>query len=758
MGKKTIISNEGKLPGESRFREMLDKMLEGVQIIGFDWKYIYVNEELVRQGGYSWEALKGHTMMEMYPGLEDTEVFKVLKLCMDERIQQYFVTEFTFPDGKKTWFELRIQPIPEGIFILSIDITARKKAEEKLKSNELEYYSLIEQASDAIFISDNIGRYLDVNRKACTMLGYSREELLSMNALDILWKDEAEKNPPRFEELKTGKTILSTRNFRTKDGQKIPVEINAKMLSNGKMLGMVRDISERKKAEEDLRASEDKFRNLTETAFDAIVLVDGTGTIQFWNRGAEITFGYSKEEALHRPLTFIMPEKYRTAHQQGMERYLRTGEKKVIGKVISFEGRRKSGATFPIELSITSWDGPHGKMFSGIIRDSSERIEAQKKIIRLNEDLEHKVKERTEQLERKISQLKESEEKFQKAFQASAAGITITRLADGIYLEVNDAFVGLTGYSRAELIGHTSTELKLVADLKQREAAVEQLKNEGSVKHLEMTIRDRSGRIHEVLSSIETIVISGEKYAINVIYDITERKSAEERLAAANKELEAFSYSVSHDLRAPLRSIIGYTEILQEDFAGVLNEEGNKTLAIIQQNGFKMNRLIDDLLKFSKLGKQELQKAEVNNNELVSDIVQTTRSEFEHPAQIDVKPLPNAIADRELITQVWINLISNALKYSSKRSNPHVEIGSFSNNFELIFYVKDNGAGFNMEYAGKLFGVFQRLHKPQEFEGTGVGLSIVKRIINRHNGRVWAEGKVNEGATFYFSLPARADL
>jgi two-component system sensor histidine kinase/response regulator len=221
------------------------------------------------------------------------------------------------------------------------------------------------------------------------------------------------------------------------------------------------------------------------------------------------------------------------------------------------------------------------------------------------------------------------------------------------------------------------------------------------------------------------------------------------QLADANAELESFSYSVSHDLRAPLRSISGYSKILGEDFGDRLNEEGKRTLNKIVQNSSKMNNLIDDLLKFSKLGRKELVKRDIDVIQLVQGIV----DELNPKAKVVFHDLIQAEADPALITQVWINLLSNAIKYSSKKENPLVEVGSSRNNGEVIYYVKDNGAGFSMEYANKLFGVFQRLHKENEFKGTGIGLALVKRIVVRHHGRVWAEGKVDEGATFYFSLP-----
>jgi len=224
------------------------------------------------------------------------------------------------------------------------------------------------------------------------------------------------------------------------------------------------------------------------------------------------------------------------------------------------------------------------------------------------------------------------------------------------------------------------------------------------------------------------------------------------QLEGMNKELESFSYSVSHDLRAPLRSVIGYSKTLQEDYENILDAEGKRMLQTIQRNASTMNCLIDDLLKFSKLGRKEIVKVEVNVEKLVNKIIVDLEL-TSHKAEININELLSVHADYALLTQVWINLLSNAIKYSSKKEKPVVEIGSIANESEIIFYVKDNGAGFDMEYKDKLFNVFQRLHRAIEFEGTGVGLALVHKIISRHNGRVWAEGETGRGATFYFSLP-----
>lgn len=226
------------------------------------------------------------------------------------------------------------------------------------------------------------------------------------------------------------------------------------------------------------------------------------------------------------------------------------------------------------------------------------------------------------------------------------------------------------------------------------------------------------------------------------------RKNAE--LQALNQELEAFTYSVSHDLRAPLRTLNGYSEIVKEEYAGYIPDEGKKLLGFISNNALKMGKLIDSLLTFSYLGRQELQKSNIDMNQLVRDVINEQGHQTNH--KFNVADLPPAVADHDLIKQVLVNLVSNAVKYSSKKEQPLVEIGAEEKEGEMVYFIRDNGAGFDMNYYNKLFGVFQRLHSSNEFEGTGAGLAIVNRIIKRHDGRIWAESAPGVGATFYFTL------
>jgi light-regulated signal transduction histidine kinase (bacteriophytochrome) len=222
-------------------------------------------------------------------------------------------------------------------------------------------------------------------------------------------------------------------------------------------------------------------------------------------------------------------------------------------------------------------------------------------------------------------------------------------------------------------------------------------------------------------------------------------------LEATNQELASFSYSVSHDLRAPLRAMDGYARMLEEDYAARLDDEGRRLLKVVRDNAGRMGRLIDDLLDFSRLGRQPMALQAVDMGALVREVVDEVRGT--QAAAVELGELPNASGDHALLKQVWLNLVFNAFKYSSKQSAPRIDIGGRVEGADNRYWVRDNGVGFDMRYADKLFGVFQRLHRAEDFPGTGVGLAIVQRVITRHRGRVWAESAPGAGACFHFSLP-----
>jgi light-regulated signal transduction histidine kinase (bacteriophytochrome) len=305
---------------------------------------------------------------------------------------------------------------------------------------------------------------------------------------------------------------------------------------------------------------------------------------------------------------------------------------------------------------------------------------------------------------------------------------------------------------RAEELISANKELAFQSALKDKRAAELVIAN----KELAFQNEEKDKRAAEfVIADKELTFQKGEKKkrAVELIDSNKEVDELEMLVKERTEDLESFSYSVSHDLRTPLRAINGYAQMLGEDYDTVLDTEGKRLLGEVRSNAKRMGVLIDDLLTFSRLGRKGIQKSNVEINKLVETVLTEINQSLTYNAEIQFSNLIPAIADYNLLHHVFTNLISNAIKYSSKEEKSMIEIKSERKNGELIYSVSDNGAGFDMQYVNKLFGVFQRLHSAEEFSGTGVGLAIVQRIINKHDGKVWAQGKEGEGATFFFSLP-----
>ncbi|WP_339703356.1 response regulator [Algoriphagus aquimarinus] len=357
--------------------------------------------------------------------------------------------------------------------------------------------------------------------------------------------------------------------------------------------------------------------------------------------------------------------------------------------------------------------------------------------------------ELNEELERKVKQISDYK------YALDESSIVAVTDQKGIIKEVNNNFCKISKYTREELIGqdhrminsgyHTKEFMQdlwvTISSGKRWRGEVKNIAKDGTFYWLDTTI-------------VPFLNESGIPYQYMAIRsEITQRKDVEDQLQAVNKELEAFTYSVSHDLRAPLRAVNGYAQMLNDDYNPKLDAEAKRFIDNIKYNATKMGMLIDDLLAFSRLGRKEIQKSNIDMNELTKEVLVDINKSIAHSAEIKIGNLHSAKVDYSLMRQVMFNLISNAVKYSSKKEHPLVEIFSKEKNGEIIFSVKDNGVGFDMHYADKLFGVFQRLHSQKDFEGTGVGLAIVQRIISKHDGKVWAEADLNNGASFYISLP-----
>jgi PAS domain S-box-containing protein len=340
------------------------------------------------------------------------------------------------------------------------------------------------------------------------------------------------------------------------------------------------------------------------------------------------------------------------------------------------------------------------------------------------------------------------------------------------FASINKSFNKLTGLPNEHVmnkfVDNILKEPILSRAIKNFEKVIE---TKGTVKWEETSVYP-NGKLTGEVSITPLFNEKGEiDKLIGFVHDITFWKNAHEeikklneeleervrvrtaQLEGANKDLESFAYSVSHDLRAPLRSIMGFSELLESEYKKAIPKEGVELLNFIVTNAQKMNQIIDDLLVYSRISKNELVKSEISMDILVQQVIKELKSNAEIKAEFEIKNLINSFGDIRLIHQVWTELIANSIKYSLKQEKPVIEIGSFEDDMENIYYVKDNGAGFDMRFYNKLFLMFQRLHSDSDFQGTGIGLAIVKKIILNHGGRVWANGEVAKGATFYFSLP-----
>jgi PAS domain S-box-containing protein len=496
--------------------------------------------------------------------------------------------------------------------------------------------------------------------------------------------------------------------------------------------------------------SEERYRTLFERNPLPMWLYDPK-TLAFLavNDAAIRHYGYSRDEFLRMTLKDIRPP-------EDVPRFLASLPDAPSGLYEAgvWGHRRKDGTIVQVEVTRHHLRIEGREVGLVLAHDVTARLAAEEALRRVNTDLEAGVRERTHALA-------SSEERF-RALAETANDAIVSADHRGVIVYVNRAVERIFGYPAAMLVGQPLTLLMPARLRDPHRAGLARFLETGQARVVGRTVelvgQRRDGTEFPVELSLACWRTPAGPSFTGILRDITERKRIEEALRQTNAELEAFSYSVSHDLRAPLRAIHGFARMLVEDHGAQLAEEPRRLLTVIDDNTRRMGQLIDDLLAFSRLGRKELETSRVNMTELARAIADDLRrAEGDRLLEIGIDPLPAAQGDRELLRQVVTNLLQNAVKFTRGRSPTRIQVGHRADGQETVYYVKDNGAGFDQRYADKLFGVFQRLHRDDEFEGTGVGLAIVQRIVHRHGGRVWAEGVVNEGATFSFSLPGASD-
>ncbi|NMO14237.1 PAS domain S-box protein [Pyxidicoccus fallax] len=506
--------------------------------------------------------------------------------------------------------------------------------------------------------------------------------------------------------------------------------------------------------EEELRQSEERFRLLVDSVLDyGIFILDPEGRVSTWNAGAERIKGWRAEEIIGRPFTlFYTPEALARAHpQEELKIATREGRYHEEGWRI-----RKDGSRFWADVTITALRDATGRLrgFAKVTRDLTERKRSEEALDAQRENFELLVQ--------------------------SVRDYAIFMLdPEGRIVSWNEGARRLKGYEAPEIIGQHFSRFYMEEDRKRGHPA-EELEiaiREGRYREEGWRIRKDGSRFWADVTITALFKDGVLKGFAKVTRDLTDRMKQEQALQQANldlerrvqertaelqvvnAELESFSYSVSHDLRAPLRAISGFSRVLLEDYSAgqPLDEEGLRYLERISAGGQRMADLIDDLLKLSRVTRAPCRRVPVDLADLAREVVEgLSRQTPERAVRVTLTPTARALGDPHLLRQVLENLLGNAWKFTGRTPDPSIEFGTQEKNGERLFFVRDNGAGFDMAHAGKLFTAFHRLHEASDFEGTGIGLATVQRIIHRHGGRIWAESQPGQGATFWFTVAPHA--
>lgn len=635
---------------------------------------------------------------------------------------------------------------------LESEVHERRELEIDLRISEArhrENAELLDLTHDAIFVRTLRSEIIYWNRGAEILYGWQGEETRGKISHDLLqtifpgaqssldaeilekgyWEGELTHT------RRDGSTVIvSSRQALRTDGEGKPLSI---LESN-------RDITRSKQEEQ-------KFRNLLETAPDAIVIVDQSGRIVLTNAQTENLFGYPRAELLGQPVELLVPDRFRGRHPGYRGEFFLAPRPRAMGPELDLYGRRKDGSEFPVEISLSPLETSSGILISSAIRDVTQRKELAESV-------------------------RQQELRFRLLIDAVKDYAIISLDPFGLVTTWNSGAQRLKGYTAEEIVGQHVSRLyppDALADGKLNE----ELRAAQASGHVE----DQGWRVRKDGSRFWAEVVTtalrdpGGKLVgfVKIDKDITARREAEEQiqklnvelnqrvfeLGIVNQELESFSYSVSHDLRAPLRHVDGFARILKEEFAADIPEEGLRYVDCILNAATNMGHLVDDLLNLARIGRQELKRERTDMGDLVKQVIADLPLESgERDIEWRVGPLPELDCDPGLVKLVLTNLLSNAAKFTRNRPVAIIEIGCGLTNGRPAISVRDNGVGFDPQYADKLFGVFQRLHRQEDFEGTGVGLATVQRIVRRHGGEIWAQSEPGCGAEFSFTLSPQPQL
>ena len=652
-------------------------------------------------------------------------------------------------DGSGFWSDVVITALRDergnlwGFSTVAHDITNRKKAEEALSFSEARYRALFTDNPTMIFTLDAEGTILSVNPFAASQLGYTIDELESQSVLKLLHEEDRDAVVKQLQMCLKHANEVQRWQFRKirKDGSILWVEETAQAMSDldGRLTILVvcQDVTVRKRAEEEREQLLVQLDAVLNSITEGVVISDLEGNVLTMNPAALSLHGYKSikqvQKQLYRfqaifELSFLDGRPV-TLDQWPMARVLR-GERFADYELLV--RRKDTGISWIASYSGNSARTEAGDLILCVItvRDITERKRAEEA-------------------------LRKSEMKLSKIFHSVPALIGITTVADGRCIDINEKGLQTLGYRRDEVIGRSTLELGIWESESSRDRAIRILVKEGMVRDLEIRFRGKSGKLFTGLLSAELIEFDGEQYMLSIINDITERKRMEEEITRLNADLEAFNYTVAHDLRQPLNAINSYCQVIEKLCGDQLSDECRGYVEGAYNTTLRMDRLIEALLDFSRLARVEPRRETVNLSAMAHEVAEVLR-QTEPGRQVHIEIADGIVAhgDANLLRAVLDNLLNNAWKYTGMREQAVIEFGVRDIEGAPTYFVRDNGAGFNMADADKLFTPFERLPETEKQRGFGIGLSTVARIIGRHGGRVWAEGVPRQGACFYFTLGA----
>src|SRR5271155_1805092 len=750
---KSVSQPDRKVQLES-YRGLLEAAPDAMVVVNVGGEIVLLNVQAERQFGYRRDELVGQKVENIIPQGFAERIITDGTRSAAEALAQQIGTGIELigrrKDGSQFPIEIMLSPLEsqEGTLVTAAirDISVRKAADTHLAQMEGRYRGLLEAAPDAMVVVNVSGEIVLLNVQAEKRFGYSRDELVGQKVKNIIPVGFAERiiadgtrsaADALAQQIGTGIELIG----RRKDGSEFPIEIMLSPLESPEgilVTAAIRDISVRKAADTHLAQMEGRYRGLLEAAPDAMVVVNVGGEIVLLNVQAEKQFGYKRDELVGQKVKNIIPEGF-------AERLIADGLRSVeealaqqIGTGIELIGRRKDGSEFPIEIMLSPLESAEGTLVTAAIRDISVRKEAEKHLARM---------------EGRCRGLLEA---------APDAMVVVNHRGDIVLLNVQAE--NQFGYHRDELVGQQMKNIipagfaeRLIADaLRSAEDALAQQIGTG----IEITGRRKDGTefpIEIMLSPLE----SAEGILVTAaIRDITMRKVAEahllykvEELNRSNEELGQFAYIASHDLQEPLRMVASYTQLLARRYKGRLDSDADEFITFAVDGANRMQRLIQDLLAYSRVGTKGSDLLETSSEEaLERSLVNLRGAIADSGALVTHDPLPAVLADEMQLVQLFQNLIGNAIKYQNP-GVPRIHISAVKNDGgRWTFSVRDNGLGIDPQYFERIFVMFQRLHKREEFAGTGIGLAICKKIVERHGGEISVQSQPGKGSTFSFAL------